>query len=712
MKKTLINQFEPLTFDEILAKKSAINDDYYLLDVVQHFEEQEDERSHAVTELILRSPDYDEMVDYSELYSSLIDYYLFVENYPSALGWIYARLVATEQHESGADRADSINQLAEVYLCNDDPNTGIRLFIHRIWQNPHDLRTYYAFSYALWLCDLNDLSLEVAQRGLALASKDNDQELLKLLGQFQQEIQEEETDAEMIPEIDQALIAEIRAALCLDANHAIEETEPYLPPLNRLADPNTSHDLTLRDEILAQMRVFAPELIRLAFDENLPSGPAVEQVITLLREMQPALRDEFQEILPWINRADGDWRNELLISSFGKVSGYSTAELRKFAINQEYARNIRTSALEALSERLEKCPEQRSEVVAILREMLTRPELDRASEEFLNGIAIGVILDIDARELFPEIKAVFDQDCVDPTMVSLSDVHKQWGMPLEADTQEKKDGLDLLLECKACGRVRMHFTRYVLVEIGTFDKESEGLEKRYTPYIMDHEIICPKCGAHDNYELTVQSHLNLIAPREPAQLMEFLKGEKPSKPVKTNPRLFYLKSAALGREMHPFEAVEEYRWRIINKPGDAHLHAGFGRLLRLLGHHSEALNELNFAYKLDPRNSEIVINLAMAEHDFGDRARAEELYNKMILLEVKEIDLLNEIANNKPGDERISFGYAVRDGLEALQRGEPSPWFTPIYNSEGKSLVDFLNAKVKVSGASRSQKRRKSRKGK
>ena len=169
--KTLINQLEPLTFDEILAKKSAINDDYYLLDVVQHFEEQEDERSHAVTELILRSPDYDEMVDYSELYSSLIDYYLFVENYPSALGWIYARLVATEQHESGADRADSINQLAEVYLCNDDPNTGIRLFIHRIWQNPHDLRTYYAFSYALWLCDLNDLSLEVAQRGLALDRK-------------------------------------------------------------------------------------------------------------------------------------------------------------------------------------------------------------------------------------------------------------------------------------------------------------------------------------------------------------------------------------------------------------------------------------------------------------------------------------------------------------------------------------------------------------
>jgi tetratricopeptide (TPR) repeat protein len=285
-------------------------------------------------------------------------------------------------------------------------------------------------------------------------------------------------------------------------------------------------------------------------------------------------------------------------------------------------------------------------------------------------------------------------------------------MPLGTDTQEKKDGLNLFLECTACGRIRTHFTRYVLVEMGTLDKEPEDQKIRYTPFIMDHEIICPKCGAHDQYELTNQSQIRLIAPREPERLVEFLKGEKPSKPAKTDPRLFFFKSAALGREMHPFEAVEEYRWRIINQPGDARLHAGFGKLLRVLGCQSEALNELNFAYELDPKDSDVMINLAMAEHDFGDRARARELYNRLILLEVQEINLFSILANKKPGDEAISFGYAACDGLESLQRGEPSPWVVDIYNSQGQSLVNFMNAKVQYSGVNRSQKRRKSRKGK
>jgi tetratricopeptide (TPR) repeat protein len=710
--KGITKQFESLSFNEILAIKSNHYDDYDLLDVLEYFNEQDDERANAVIELILRSSDYDEMVDYSNLYSELIEYYHFVENYPATLRWTYAWLVSNEQHESGANRADCINQLAEAYLCNNDLSTGISMFVRRIRQSPTAPQTYYAFAFALWLCDLNDLALETAHRGLAIASETGDQELKETLEQLGQDINEETIEAEFIQEIDPVLVAEMRAAFCLDANHATQETEPYLPPISRLLDPNAIHDPTLRADILLQMRVLAPELIRLAFDENLPSGPVTDQVIALLREMQPDLHDEFTEILPWLNRADGDWQKQLLLPRFGKVGGYSTPELRKFGLNSEYAQNIRVSAIEALKERLDNCPEQRLEVVEILREMLTRPELDSASEEFLNGVVIDVILEIDARELYPEIKAAFEQDCVDPTMISLNEVHVEWKMPLAIETQAEKYGLNLLLECRACGRIRQHFTRYVLVEMGTLDEESEDRETRYTSFILDHEIICPKCGAHDQYELTAQSQMMLLAPRDPELLVEFLKGEKPSKPVNADPRLFYFKSAALGREMHPFEAVEEYRWRIINKPGDARLHAGFGKLLRLLGRPSQALEEFQFAYELEPRDSDTLINLAMAEHDFGDRARARELYKELILLEVQEIDLLDLIADNKPDDEIISFSYAAREGLDSLQRGGPSPWFVDIHNSQGQSLVDFINKKVQDSGITRSQKRRKSRKGK
>jgi len=712
MKKTLFACFEPLTFAEIANIEPGRYGDHDLLGVMDHFSNEDDDRVYAVLELILRSPDYDDMVDYPLLYSNLIEYYHMNDDYPAALRWAYAGLAAIEQRQLGDNRANFINLLAASYLYQNDLNSGIKLFIRRIQHNPGDLDVYRFFGMALWHVDLNDLALEVVHRGLALTSRADDHDMLETLESLEQDIREEELAADVVTEVAPHLLAEIRAALCLDAEPVMQETEPYLPPIHRLLDPETATDPALSAEILAQPWLFAPDLIRLAFDENLPSGPALERVIALLRQMQPVLENEFTALAPWLERADGDWRKELLLSNVGKVGGFSTAELKQFARNTLLSKHFRIHAIESLPNRLADCPEQRPEIVAFLREMLTRPDLDQASEEAITSIVIVSILDIDARELYPEIKAAFDLDSVEPIMVSLDDIHAKWDMPPVVEPETAEDSLYLALECLACGRVRKHTTRYVLVDINSLETQKADQESRYSPYILDHEIICPKCGARDQYKLTLLSLIGLLSPRDPYKLMDFLSGNLEPNLDNSDPRIFYFQSMALGQEMNPLKAVDEYRNRLLQKPGDARLHAGFGRLLRLLGRPSQAVEEIEFARMLDPKNPENLLNLAMLEHDFGDHERARQLYNEVILADIQEINLQKSERTKITAKIEIPFSPAASEGLKAIQSGGPSPWYAGVINSQGKALSDYLNEGVHNFGGSRSQKRRKSRKGK
>jgi tetratricopeptide (TPR) repeat protein len=177
--------------------------------------------------------------------------------------------------------------------------------------------------------------------------------------------------------------------------------------------------------------------------------------------------------------------------------------------------------------------------------------------------------------------------------------------------------------------------------------------------------------------MTSQAQMAILGPQDLAGIQAMISGEKPSTPPKMNPRVFYFEAMALGRRMHPFEALEQYQWQIANRPGDPHLHKGLGNILRLLFRLGQALEELRFAYELAPQDTDILISLAMAEHDFGDLDLARQLYEKVLLLELQ-----GTRASSSPSP----YSQAALDGLEALKRNKPSPYQAPVRNYDGEPL--------------------------
>jgi tetratricopeptide (TPR) repeat protein len=706
-----VKEFESLSYEEIVNLPPAAYDDSPLLDISDHFFEQDDERQWAVFELILSSPDNDEMIDYSGIYQDVVDMYMFIEDYPAARRWAYTWLVYSEQHEAGANRSGCIHRLAESYLCDTDPDIGTGMFIRRIHIAPGELTVYFDLAQALWQCDQNDLARNVIQRGLELSNEAGDQKLREELEKLSLDIDEDEPQTRPDREIDPHWLSELDRALALRPVGETAKTEPYLPPLKGWIEKETAEGVDPKSEILAQAKLFAPELIQIAFDPAIEDRAIADWAVSLLREFHPAMLGEFSGILNWLDRADGDWKKDRLLERFGKIGGYTTAELQRFIANPECAEFIRSSALDSLGERLANCPQQRAEILDFLRRMLARPELDEAREEYINGCIVALLLDIDGRELYPEVKALFDRDRVDPILIGLEDVELEWELPLSSEPGAQQDGLHLFLECLACGRTRRHFTKYVLAETDSLDMSADGQPTPYTPFILDHEVQCPKCGAKDRYEVASLSKISLLAPSDPSQLAQLFTDKEPSGRLRTNPRVFYFRGAALGEEMHPFEALARYEWEIAKKPKDADLHLGFGNTLRFLSRHAAALNELRLAHELKPNDPEISFMLAMAEHDFGDRQAAKECYQKAISLDIQSQDppkgrsFIFEFDEQNP-----PIHISAMEGLQALERGKPSPWFLAAYNSEGVALTDFLASKARDSGMSKSQKRKASRK--
>jgi hypothetical protein len=392
----------------------------------------------------------------------------------------------------------------------------------------------------------------------------------------------------------------------------------------------------------------------------------------------PSLEAEFTELRIWLERAEGNWQDELLSRLMGKVGGYTSDELERFAADRRYDESIRSMALTALTERAQKVPELRPRVVSFFAEMLQRPEAAEASEEEFNGALIMEILDLDARELYPQVKAAFDEDRVPPMLVGLAEVHEEWDLEPIQQESIPDDVLFLHLECTACGRVRPHTTRYLLINQDDPDSDRESRQTRFDSCILDHEVVCPKCGARDRYKLTPQASFAVFAPRDPKMLLAMISGNPPKSPPKLRPNVYMMRAAAFGRPMHPLEALEEYRWRTAMKPGDADLRLGYAKVLRTLFRYEQALEEFRFALDLAPNDPEALITAAMAEHDLGDPEAARRCYQRILELELGE--------SHHPDELEISdYGLAAAQGLEALTRGEASDWYVPAYNMDGET---------------------------
>jgi len=662
--KKLIDIFEPLSREQILALPAGVYGDHDLLSVSEHFDNNDDrDREIAIHELILRSPEVAETIAYSELCFQLVHHYRWKEEYLAALQRCYLLIAYTEQHEEGMNRLNNRRDLADTYLAAGEFDTGLSLYAQMIRDNPGDIWPYNILGMDLPDLGLGTLAIGVLDRGLALVAEADPYKLKTQLEDLREEaITHVADEPGRMNEVDPEVLAGLQEALALPGGveDAEDELVPYPPPVARLLDIGADRDDAIYAEIIALGQVLVPALIQLAYDKEYSAGSV--HAIAILCMIRDEYRDELALLTPWLDQAEGDWHVEMLSSTMGKVGGYKIQVLQEIAADTNKASYLRASATTALVERAQRIPDQYEAIVAFFRTLLTRPEAYQASEENFIARLVGDIVDLEARELYPEIKQIFDEDRLEAGWLDLDYVHMQWEMPRTPDPKRRMDGMYLPLVCKNCGRKREHFTESVLVDINTLDSTDEGEPSKYDAHILDHEIVCPKCGSADQYEMTAIAHLRMAGPDAILSLPGFSADKKPKK-IKANPRVLYFRSAVFGESMHPLDGLDKYRRRIAVNPNDALLHAKMGSLLRTLMRYPEALEAGRYAYQLDPNNPEIVIRLAFSEHDLGDRETARQLYQKFI----------NQ--NPNKGISRYMDDYAIGaiEGLRNLKRNRPSP---------------------------------------
>lgn len=308
----------------------------------------------------------------------------------------------------------------------------------------------------------------------------------------------------------------------------------------------------------------------------------------------------------------------------------------------------------------------------LLRDLLAHPAGDTAADEELTAGVIETALNLKAQELLPEIEKAFAEDRVDRQIIELAMVYNELNLPAPSQPVRRSDGLYLLIKCAACQRVREHFTRFVLIVESSIRDE---IQANHGDFMIDHEFVCPKCGAVEQYTLSPVEWIRLMQMDED-QIVAMLQNRPPDKPLRPHPRVFYIRTEAFGRPMHPLDILSEYRGRLALNPKNADLQFGMANTLRYIGRYDLALANYRTAVELAPDNTALLYEAATAEHDFGDQMAAHELYEACI-------------AAGRVG-ESGALDDAVRSsmvGFLALAKGEPSPWNYSLINASGVRLM-------------------------
>ncbi len=661
--KDIVKHFASLTAAQIRGTRSGQFDDYDLLEVYSYFSEQDDESATAVLDLILRSYDSNEMVAYGELYEERLDFAYQSQDWPALLHWTYAWLAFDEQHEQGANRNSLRLSLADAYCASGDLDAGLSIYSHCLQADPQSLEAIESAAFSLATAGLGELALET----LAFAQQRSQPEDEEAHNERQQKIRAELMDtiaafsgqpAAASPET----IASFRRALAGAAG--AEPFTGYFPPLDRLIVSAGQGDDLLRAEILAQGKVLAGDLIRLAFDPAYDQTPAAAAAIDLLRQLHQSRTVALDELQHFLDHAVGDWRS-LLSDDFGKIGPYTSDEIEAVALDVANDLYFRSNAVAALAKRAQKLPTERPRVLAFLRTILTRPEASQsAAEETFVGNAISDALDLNASELYPEIEQAFREDRVDPEIISLQYVQKEWGLPLSPEQQEQQGGFLLALQCQKCERMRFHVVQRVFVDLETLEKQDKGEQVKYDPYVMDHEIICPKCGARDRYRTAPLSAMRLLLPEDNDALAAPIRSPNQGK-FRLHPNVRAARGAAFSQIMHPLEALERYKMLILTHPKRADNHIRMGKVLRVLHRSDAALKAIRKGHELAPDNLDCTLERALAEHDLGDKNLARTFYEQVLRI----------ASQTATQDESMleATAWAAR-GQEALRRGQPSPW--------------------------------------
>jgi tetratricopeptide (TPR) repeat protein len=223
----------------------------------------------------------------------------------------------------------------------------------------------------------------------------------------------------------------------------------------------------------------------------------------------------------------------------------------------------------------------------------------------------------------------------------------------------------LELRCTACGRERDHVFPVVYYDLGTGRDEKRS--EKYDPLIIPQRVVCPKCGAVDQYELASFGHIAVMASlmAETAELSGEKISDLPALPQ--DQRIRFLEFTTRWGPMHPSEAIERYQRELARRPKDGSLLIGYGTVLRFLGRLEEAEELYRQALALDDDNLDAWESMAQLAGERGDIPQATNCWRRVLGL---------ALTAPLPPDERQETLDRARMSIEYLGRGE-IPEFGP-----------------------------------
>jgi len=439
-----------------------------------------------------------------------------------------------------------------------------------------------------------------------------------------------------------------------------------LAGLLSLGEPGADTDYTPWVERLA---AHVPDLIRMVLDEDLnwrdQDDPAVWAPIHALRILAVIgpveAAEPLLECLEWEN----DWYAEVT-GVYGRIGPAAISHLKDYLNDSEHTGFARGRAADALTAIAQAHPDGRDEVVSLLTAFLDRPAADAdADAESLTAFVIADLGDLKADSAYETVRRAYAENRVDQQIIELDDVERDFGLRPPLDFSKLPEspaepGVRLVLKCKACGRERAHIFPKVYYHLPAL--RDGQLSAKYDPIIIPQRVVCPKCGAVDQYELGSMGHLaltaSLLALRDP-KLAGLLRADQ---------QIRFITFTTRWGAMHPTEALERYRREFNSRPNDISLRIGYGNTLKALGYLVEAEAAYRDAAEIASENVEIWIGLAQVTGALGNLTEAMRLWQKIA-----------ESAARMPmaTQERETLLLAARESLEDLRQGR-APEFSPL----------------------------------
>jgi tetratricopeptide (TPR) repeat protein len=434
---------------------------------------------------------------------------------------------------------------------------------------------------------------------------------------------------------------------------------------DRLLEAGQHPPQHLLDEIAALDQAVVPRLIDMATDRDLiwadSDSPAVwapTHAMRLLGRLQAA--QAIDPLLTLLRDEEAEWVYEELPTVLAQIGPAIVGPLKAFTSDRTQDTFEREATARSLIQLIQTHPQVRDDLISFFRSFLSPYPDETPEDEIFRGHLIADLLDIRADELYPDIEAAYLGDRVDETIVGLDTVQQEWGIR-DGATPRKRADFELWLKCAVCGFTRSHALEYVYYDEGTAERKSRGEQVPYDPVVIPREIVCPKCGAVDRYELAPDTYFQITGEllKMAAQTWNARVSGKAQGPERLRLIHFTMKG---GRSAHPFEAIDHYREQIEHHPQRAEPHLRLGNVLRILGRWNAATTEYERALELNAYDASPLAAQAEMEVLRGNAERAIELFETY----------LQRTPARPPNREDAELWDGAHESLEQLKSGQGS----------------------------------------